>query len=291
MKSELDRQYERLLTAFADIELIERSLRDHTKERYRSLFENSERLQSEGLESLDASHHNMTFRSLAEGRTIFYRALSRDSKQLRSDLLVHQNKQYQWLLADAYEWFADYIEFAYAAGGHAITTLWRPFELRKLQEAHGANPSLDEYLEFSANSRETGDVFEKLNRFRTVFKTFRAAEERNLNYRSTRFVLVLVEMLRHVIVHNSGRVRDKQAFIERTLSRAGASLTGKDGSVFVAQINHFLATLHGESVVHLLDVRSTEIPGAYASRIGVLLDLLLAYANFIHSEILSPAAS
>ena len=291
MKPEVDRQYERLLTAFADIELIERALRDHTNERYRALLENSERLQSEGLEALDSSHHNMAFRSLAEGQTIFYRALSRDSKKLRSDLLVHQNKQYQWLLADAYEWFEDYIEFAYAAGGRAVPTLWRPSEQQRLREAHGTTPTLGAYSEFSANSRETSDVHSKLNRFRTVFREFRAAEEKNPNYRSTRFVLVLVEMLRHVIVHNSGRVRDKQVFIQKTLSRAGTSLTGKDGSVFAAQINDFLATLDGESVVHLLDAKKTEVPGAYVSRIGVLLDLLLEYANFIHSEILLPAVS
>lgn len=286
MNSEIDRQYERMLTAFTDIELIERALRDNTREQYRTLTTNSDSLKSEGLEAIDAAHHNMTFRSLQGGETIFYRTISRDSKQLRLDLLVHQNKQYQWLLADAYEWFEDYIKFAYGVAGYKNSLLWRPTEIKKLHNANGTSPNLAAYLASSFNFRDTGDILDKINRFRTVFGALKVAEKSNLNYHSPKFTLALIEMLRHIIVHNGGRLKDKQAFVQKTFRRAGLSLAGVDSSAYTSQIDTFLATLNGETVVHLLDAGQSELPGAYVSRLGVLLDLLLAYAHIIHGNVL-----
>ena len=288
MQTELDQQYERLLTAFADIELIERAMRESTKDQYRALVANAQNLKAEGLEDLAAAHHNMTFRSLREGETQFYRSVTRDSKQLRTDLLIHQNKQYQWLLTEAYEWFEDYIEFAYGIGGFLKPTLWRPAELRRLYEVKGHSAILHDFLVQSSSARDTGDALSKLNRFRTVFSAFKSAEQANPNYRSTRFVLVLVEMLRHVIVHNGGRIKNKGLFVERIFARAGLSPSGHEGTILARMVDDFLGRVNGETIVHLLDANRPNLPGAYTSRIGVLIDLLLAYAHFIHAEVLSP---
>ena len=288
MRSELDQQYERFLSAFTDIELIERAMRDSTKDQYRALMVNAQNLKAQGLEDLSSAHHTMTFRSLRDGETRLYRHVTRNSKQLRHDLLIRQNKQYQSLLAEAYERFEDYVEFAYGAGGALKPTFWRPKELQGLHAAKGATPTLSDFVEHSNSPHHTGDVLWKLGRFRTVFGTFKSAEQSNQNYRSTRFVLVLVEMLRHVIVHNGGRIKDKSAFVGRIFTRSGLSSSGNDGAVLTAMIDDFLGTSEGEVIVHLLDVKHLDLPGAYTSRIGVLIDLLLAYANCIQNEVLLP---
>lgn len=74
LRLEIDRQYQNFLTHFADLELLERTLRDVTTSQHRSLLENRKRLVDAGLEDVSSSHHNMSFRSLSSGEHIFYHA-------------------------------------------------------------------------------------------------------------------------------------------------------------------------------------------------------------------------
>lgn len=286
LRLEIDRQSQHFLTHFADIELLERTMRDATTDQHRRLLENRKRLVDQGLEDLSSSHHNMSFRSLSTGEHIFYHARSRTSEEIRVDLLIHQNKQYQWLLAEGYEAFEDYVEFVYAVGGILHEPLWRPAELLKLKAAWGSNPSLDAYKEWAANPRYTGDVLSKMERFRSTFPGMSAVEADSPHYPNPKFQLALIEMLRHVVVHNSGRVKNKDAFVQRIFARSGASPTGVEGPAMLGQIREFLGERNGEIFVHLLDIPVQPLPGAYVSRIEVLLDLLLAYANYICTEVL-----
>ncbi len=68
--------------------------------------------------------HNMSFRNAKTGDAIFYgfKELSIEDRYLH--VLLHKNKQYQWLLAEAYEEFEDYIENAYAYYGSINNSFW-----------------------------------------------------------------------------------------------------------------------------------------------------------------------
>jgi hypothetical protein len=59
----------------------------------------------------------MTFYDAITGNVIFYdhKKLSIEDRYLH--IFIHKNKQYQWLLAEAYEEYEDYLENIYAYYG------------------------------------------------------------------------------------------------------------------------------------------------------------------------------
>ena len=101
-------------------------------------------------------------------------------------------------------------------------------------------------------------------------------------------MIALIEQLRHVIVHNGGRVKSKDSFIEKLRSKTGTLNGGAPSRNLVAETETFLGEREGHTYVLLLDMQSSALPFAYTSRIGRLTNILLAYAGFIHTELLMP---
>ena len=104
--------YQRAVKANATKELAE-------LDRYAKALENHS-----GLEELTTSVHNFIFRSAHDGghRVFAHKKMSLEERA--TQVFYHKNKQYQWLLSEAYELFADFIEDAYAYAGYIDNNFW-----------------------------------------------------------------------------------------------------------------------------------------------------------------------
>ena len=288
-KTALNEQSKRFFEKCSDLELLERAIRDTARKQLQVTAENQTRWKEVGgsMES-GASHHNMTYRSLTDGNHVFYDSRSRTYEQISQDIHFHQNKQFQWVLAETYELFEDFIEICYAYAQHLNPPVWKTAEVDRLTPASDGSYSLDEMLRLATDPRMTGDTFAKLHRFRAKYPQLRAAESRSPLHEKPSFVLALIELLRHVIVHNGGKVGDRKAFTQRVLSKAGLLNNGNPDSALLDDINEFLRDWQGSTVVVLLDAPMRELPGGYVSRLGYLTNFLLAYASFVHTDLLGP---
>ena len=109
----------------AQIYLSQRSVQNSAKKEFSEIvsYETSLNVNPE-LKDISSSLHNMTFRTAQNGAPYFFshQKISIDDK--KKAIVFHKNKQYQWLLAEAYEVFVDFVEHAYAFAGHANNDFW-----------------------------------------------------------------------------------------------------------------------------------------------------------------------
>ena len=172
----LKNEFTHLLEGFAILELRERTARSTTEKQYDASKQNSDRLKSNGLQSADQDHHNLRFRCLSDGNSVFYATRSRTGEQIRDDMLVYLNKQNQWILAEAYELFEDFVDKSYAFGEYLQPGLWKACQLRRIANPSPQTTSLQSLLDAASEEKATGDCGAKLNRFRHTFPTLVSVE-------------------------------------------------------------------------------------------------------------------
>ena len=282
-------QYQKFLSVFADLDLLESAVRDTANEQVRRSLEVAARLKAEGLEDTSYSHHHMTFRSFIDGKHIFYESRTRHANQIREDFRVHQNKQNQWIVAEAYEAFKELIDCCYAYAQHIGPPLWKASQLAGLPSSPPpASPTIDELLKAAANSKVTGDAYAKLTRFRAVYPQLLQVERSNPLSKNPCFTLALIELLRHIIVHNGGKPKTRAMFENRVLTKSGLLNNGKPDKRYVGEIGFYLTEYQGNCIVLLTDANKPDFPGAYVSRVTLLTNILMAYGHIIYSELLVP---
>ena len=66
----------------------------------------------------------MCFTHPKDGTPYFFGHFKSTIEDRRLSVILHKNKQYQWLLSEAYEEFEDFIEAAYAYAGYADNNFW-----------------------------------------------------------------------------------------------------------------------------------------------------------------------
>lgn len=99
----------------AEIELFQRSTKDAAKEELKALHDYGKKMESRSeYKEVSLSTHNMTFRNARFGQAHFYHHKSLSIEDCQQEVVFRKNRQYQWLLAEAYEEFEDYLHKVYA---------------------------------------------------------------------------------------------------------------------------------------------------------------------------------
>lgn len=195
------------------------------------------------LESQYGMEHPFHFRSPSSGEDLTHNAPAL-SLEDRLELNVLQKlKTYQWLLVEAYEAFEDFIERAYAYCGLAGISIWsRPSEW-----PHEGSCDIKHY--YLLPTRKGRKPYAQLEAFRQASKHFERYESENPTGANYRVILVLIEKLRHYIVHNGGYYDDA-----RTLAgRVQRELPGMDMKRVMGFVNsYFIPHGHGQ-IVDLLE--------------------------------------
>jgi hypothetical protein len=213
--------------------------------------------------------------STAEETTVTTKTYKLDD-QLELNTL-HQLKTYQWLLAEAYEAFEDYLERVYADCGIRGSSLW----VRPDGWKYDGSKDLSHY--YNPTHKRKGTPFLQLKALRERSAHFREYEARKgMHYRVT---FVLIEKLRHLIVHEGGYCKDFESFMKSIQQQLNA-VSMKDVRSYV---DSYFIPHRGAKLIHLLELPVEDGPraliGAHYDEMGALFTTLIEYALLVKESI------
>ncbi len=245
----------------------------------RNLREAKEQEKQYELEALPRSVDNMFYYDLKSGHAVMY-----GSKRLFLDQQVtaahlHKNRQYQWVLVDSYEAFEDFLEHIYAAMGWIDLDFWPMSDYRNVQTPEIPAKPFEWYqTQLKQKKNKPGSI---LNVFRTKFQELKKIETDNECNLHAVFELTLISKLRHLVVHTSGKVENKEEVVKRMLNEA--AINDKHKESLTARANFFFNNLRDLQDVHvyLLGHTNPDLPFCSTHNLSDLMGFLVSYAQLI----------
>ncbi|HEK2705574.1 TPA: hypothetical protein SMT67_003793 [Pseudomonas aeruginosa] len=190
---------------------------------------------------------------------------------------LHKLKTYQWLLAEAYEAFEDFIEIVYADCGRRGSNLW----VRPDGWKHDGSTDLNDY--FNSRRKTKGTPYLQLKALRERSAHFRKYEAREGN--NYRIVFVLIEKLRHLIVHEGGYCTNLNSLMS-SIHRELSDVSVKGVRAYVE--SYFIPHRGGE-LIDLLEYPVEDGPGAvigaYHDTMQSLFNTLIEYAVLVKESV------
>lgn len=270
-----------VLSSFKE-KMVEAShLRSAIAERFdselRALKSEKERgckLESEGI---PRSINNMIYHDLKTGNATIYGARHSFLDDQIAAAHLHKNRHYQWVLVEAYEAFEDFLERVYAAMGYADNDFWPESDFITAQMSEVSVRDYEWFI--NQVKRKKNKPNSILVNFRRSFKDLRNIELKNKCDVHAVFELVLISKLRHLIVHNSGRVESEREVILRIVKEAGVSENYKEA--LVARASMFFNRIKGTQEVHVYLLGHTKpgLPMFSVYNLSDLMGFLVSYAQ------------
>lgn len=199
------------------------------------------------LKHLPRSIYNMVYHDLRTGHAQVYGSKRSFLDDQIASAHLHTNRHYQWVLAEAYEAFEDFLEHLYAGMGYIDFDFWPMTDFGNVRISELPTKNFD-WFNSQAKQKKNRPA-SILNILRNSFKTLKELETKNeLDYHAG-FELILISKLRHLIVHNSGKVENKDEVIQRMLSEAGISDKYKES--LTARANLFFKKIKDTEEIHV----------------------------------------
>lgn len=266
----------------AEIELFQRATKRASEEELKSLLHYGNQVaDSPELKNIPLSSHNMTFRDALSGATYSYHHRQMSIEDRQQDILFRKNRQYQWLLVEAYEEFEDYLHKVYAYCGLTDANFWPLYDYGHIKLSERGSLDFNWYLEQS--NKKKGATRSILVSFRNSFPELQKVEANNKLEVNLAFVIILVEKLRHVIVHNGGESTSRDSFVELVAREAGVFNNGNISLENKQLVEQFFGVSEYINLVALLEIQlQPKWPiEYYVCRFGVLVNFLMSYGHLL----------
>ncbi|KPB49641.1 hypothetical protein [Pseudomonas coronafaciens] len=213
----------------------------------RVLQDEKERGPALDAEKIPRSIQNMFYHDLKTGNATPY-----GTKHLFLDdhirlAHIHKNRHYQWVLAEAYEAFEDFLEHIYAGLGYVDFDFWPMSDFGNTRYPDLSTKGFAWFLNQAVLKKNKPNSI--LTCFRNTFKELRDIEQKNKLDLHAGFEICLIAKLRHLIVHNSGLAKNKDEVIDKTLREAG--INGKSKEILTARANNFFNKLKNTEDTHV----------------------------------------
>ena len=239
----------------------------------RLFFYQSEVLSSSGATITKLNHNhpddeialaeNYYYLSECTGKKEYFGSRVYEKETFVAKLIDIRNRQYQWMLAEAYEEFKKYV----VAQAKLVVL----------------SPRLDSEQVAKFEKRINGgrDIPSSLLSFMrdnlTGFSKHESAYGSDLNLR---FAYTLVRFFREQIVHERGVVWDKKSFIDKVISKSGIS--GKNANLS-NHVYSFFGSGDNENTILLIEKPAPSFArtGAFTNDFRVLAGYLLNYSDFL----------
>lgn len=161
-------------------------------------LEKSSMLKDDSGEAI-VSSQNLAYRDVNSGELKFYRCVDFSVQDKKRQLLLHQNKQYCWLIAEAYEEFEDLLERLYARLGMDDYSAWTLADFGNITIN---DVKLKDFEWFCCRAEgkkgEPGSIMDRLS---ALSSSVLEIETKNIFNVNMRLALILIANLRHIIVH------------------------------------------------------------------------------------------
>ncbi len=266
-----------------DLDLYQRAAKATAKKELQQLNQYAEQLKTNpALEGISSSLHAMYFYDPRTGTARNY-GFRESSVEDRANLVVFQkNKQYCWLLAEAYEEFEDYLEGTYAYLGSQDSSSWLMSDFGNISITELVDKDYAWYLDRAKNKRDPPQSV--LTRLRALYPQLVNFETNNKLNVNLKVAIELIAHLRHIIVHKGGVVASRGAFLESVLKKCGLWNNGKYHEGYGVFVDKFFGGGEYENVISLLEIRvHPEIPlDIHHDLFGELTGYLMAYAILVY---------
>ncbi|MDH5259753.1 MAG: hypothetical protein OEX07_17195 [Gammaproteobacteria bacterium] len=278
--------FESYSNKMTQIHLYQDAMRNLAKKELKALYKYEQSLENyPDLKELAASHQNMIFRVAKDGSHRFFGYKKSTIEDKRLEVTLHKNKQYQWLLAESYERFEDFLESAYAFAGFTDNNFW---PLRDYGNISLRDIKKKPFTWFEERANKKNNTPSSIiNKFRESFPEIAHIEINNGLNINLHLAIVLIEHLRHVIVHKGGTVSDKNDFTERVLNKAGLYNNGNPDKNHVSFIHAHFGVGEYKNTILLLEIKTNpEVPlDTFVDIFGALSGYLMAYAHLIFESL------
>jgi hypothetical protein len=224
--------YKAYVGKIAELQLYQRAIQKISKEEIIRIGERSKIIDSHPkLKDTYKSLENMHYCCVISGETKLYAVSRRGLEEEKLSIYMRKNKQYQWLLAEAYEIYEDFVEDIYAYIGYIDNTFW------PMQDFGGIsiNEIKDQNFEYFRDKAKAKKDAPKsiLNKLREKLPIIEELEKNNKLNINLKVLISVVEHMRHIIVHKNGWVDDKSKFIKNTLNTVGVYNSGHPKKEYV----------------------------------------------------------
>lgn len=278
----MDEIFESYADKMSQLCLYQRAMKGIAKKELEKLAEYEKSLEEHPeIKDSSLSFHNMAFRSAKTGKHIFYghKRLSIDDRRVA--VFLHKNKQYQWLLAEAYEAYEDCIERLYAFAGFADNDFWPLKDYGGITLSEISHKDFNWFERQAINKKDAPSSI--INKFRESIPSMRKLEDENKLDINLRLAVTTVEFLRHIIVHNGGLSQDKSKFMDNVLKKCGLYNNGKMAEEHASFIDYFFGDGEYENTVVLLEIPTNpETPlDIHINVLDELFGYLMAHAHLI----------
>jgi len=278
----LNKIYDDICNKISDLVLLQREVRDSTKRELDALNEYAASMADHPeFEDFTSSRHKRVFNCAKTGEPRFYGYKKQGIEDRRLAIFHHKNKQYQWLLVEAYEIFEDYLQSIYACAGYIDSSLWAMSDFGSISIDEIDSKDYEFYLGKANNKK--GVPRSIICQFRKKFPDIQSFEESNKLNVDLNLAISIIEYLRHIIVHKRGWVDDKQKFIKLVLEKCGLYNNGKYKENHEKLISHFFGDSEYQNMVILLEYNLyPDLPiKITANRFEQLVSFIMAYSTLI----------
>lgn len=253
---QIDEIFEVFCNRVAEVELFRKVVKETTQKeiaRFRELARaDAESPLHEGLSHFMSSQRM----SFCDPETAYLEPYGFNESRVEDrlqQLIRHQNRQYGWLLVEAYEEFEDFLRRTYAWLGKHDWRAWRLGEFGNIRYEELQSKPFDWYLD-AVKSKFGRDPTAILDRLRDLDPDFASTEARNKCRRNLRLSIELIANLRHKVVHARAQVSDRSGFIEQVLKNSGAWCNGEPKAEDLELVETYLSPDPDDCFVRLLEV-------------------------------------
>lgn len=272
----IDELYEDFQSKIADINHFQSIVRDETQKNIVYLDGLLNKENEDGNTDLIGRVGASNYVDLKTGGLVKYGFKKSKTKDLLRLAWLNKNQQYRWLLVEAYEEFNLFIGNLYAYMGHMHNAYWSGEKIDDFSQM-----SIDKFIDYAKNKTDTPRSI--LNKIRTIYPDLQLIESKNKTRHDLKFVICLIEHLRHIIVHNGGCVNNKENFLNRILEKIGRVNNGRVNQDYVGLTNTFFGTGDYENEILLVEILANDylpIP-SYHHPYSVLVGYLVSYASLL----------
>ena len=282
MTKRLNFIFETFKNDIEDIFLLQPLIKRSTKEEIKTLNKIEEYDRIHPRQDPDTkSYYNTWFRSIVyEKEKVLGQRILTTSE--RVDLaIMHKNKQYLWLLVEAYERFSQYLKRVYLYGEPFVDNLWLSKDYPSTFVENSNDPK-DRQLSIHLD-KKPGVTIHILKRFRKAFPEIQKYDENNILNINLWLAFVLIERIRHQVVHCGGIIKDNKGFLEGVVSKAGLSNNGNIKEDHRKLIDLFMDSDNTRGQILLLDIPLKNVGGLVveANIFRVFLSILPSYAELL----------
>ncbi|WP_210442775.1 hypothetical protein [Vibrio crassostreae] len=278
--------YNKFAGRMSNLIVLQKVAKDSFSKEISACIEQAENLKDSQLGGdLPISAQNMTYYCLETGEARFYGFSKVTVEEQKMRLFEHKNKQYQWLLAEAYEIYAEYLETIYACAGYCDQNLWLMADFGNIPYSTKIKHDMHFYKQQASKKKDKPKSI--LTQFRRVFPCIESIEINNAHKINIQLSISLIKNLRHIIVHEGGIVNNKEMFIQKVLKECSLYNSKSPNEKHITYIDNYFGDKEYENLILLLEkTHTTELPlHMFTDRLGNLIDLLVAHASLITTEL------